>query len=376
MLLEATERSPLAPHQLAAITDRGAGNPLFLQELAAVAGQGSDVMLLPESVEDVISVQIDLLAPADRSTLRAAAVAGMSFEAGLLAEVLGEQLDAGVWERLRGFVSAAAEGGFRFRHALLRDAAYEGLPYTRRRQLHRQLAAAVERRAGDTPQAEAAQLSLHYFHARCYEAASYYARIAAERAAAVYANPEAAGFLVTALEAARLVARPAAAEVSRLAEALGDIRYRLGEFAAAGQCFAEARRLTSGDPVAVARLCLKLALVAERTGGFPQALRWITIGRRSVQGLADPDARREDARLILRTAVVRYMQGRFAAAIKSGQLARAEAERSGAKDVLAGAFQLLAAADVALGNFSGEPWAQRSLAIWKELGDLAGRAGC
>ena len=370
LLLEATERSPLAPHQLAAITDRGAGNPLFLQELAAVAGQGGDVMLLPESVEDVIGVQIDLLAPADRSTLRAAAVAGMSFEAGLLAEVLGEPLDAGVWERLQGFVSAEAEGGFRFRHALLRDAAYEALPYARRRQLHSQLAAAVERRAGDTPQAEAAQLSLHYFHARCYEAASYYARIAAERAAAVYANPEAAGFLATALEAARRVARPAAAEVSRLAEALGDIRYRLGEFAAAGQCFAEARRLNSGDPVAVARLCLKLALVAERTGGFPQALRWITIGRRSVQGLADPDARREDARLILRTGVVRYMQGRFAAAIKSGQLARAEAERSGAKDVLAGAFQLLAAADVALGNFSGEPWAQRSLAIWKELGDL------
>ena len=374
LLLEATERSPLAPHQLAAITDRGAGNPLFLQELAAVAGQGGDVMLLPESVEDVIGVQIDLLAPADRSTLRAAAVAGMSFEAGLLAEVLGEPLDAGVWERLRGFVSAAAEGGFRFRHALLRDAAYEALPYARRRQLHRQLAAAVERRAGDTPQAEAAQLSLHYFHARCYEAASYYARIAAERAAAVYANPEAAGFLATALEAARRVARPAAAEVSRLAEALGDIRYRLGEFAAAGHCFAEARRLSSGDPVAVARLCLKLALVAERTGGFPQALRWITIGRRGLQGLADPDARREDARLILRTAVVRYMQGRFAAAIKSGQLARAEAERSGAKDVLAGAFQLLDAADVALGNFGSEPWAQRSLAIWKELGDL-GRQG-
>ena len=81
--------------------------------------------------------------------------------------------------------------------------------------------------------------------------------------------------------------------------------------------------------------------------------------------------RREDARLLLRTAVVRYMQGRFAAAIKSGQLAKAEAQRWGARDVLAGAFQLLDAADVALGNFDGEPWAQQSLAIWKELGELA-----
>jgi class 3 adenylate cyclase len=370
LLLDATERSPLAPHQLAAIVERGAGNPLFLRELATVAGRGGDVMVLPESVEDVIGVQIDLLGAADRSTLRAAAVAGMSFEEGLLAEALGHALDAGVWNRLQGFVSAEPGGGYRFRHALLRDAAYEGLPYARRRQIHRQLAAAVERRAGGAPQTEAAQLSLHYFHAESYQAASYYARIAGERAAAAYANPEAARFLATALEAARQVASPAPEEVSRLAEALGDIRYRLGEFAAAGQCFAEARRLSSDDPVALARLCLKLALIAERTGGFPQALHWITVGRRAVQGLADPDARREDARLILRTAVVRYMQGRFAAAIKSGQQARAEAEQSGAKDVLAGAFQLLAAADVALGNFDAEPWAQQSLAIWTELGDL------
>jgi class 3 adenylate cyclase/tetratricopeptide (TPR) repeat protein len=370
LLLDATERLPLAPHQLAAIVERGAGNPLFLRELATVAGHGGDVMVLPESVEDVIGVQIDLLAAADRSTLRAAAVAGMSFEEGLLAEALGHPLDAGVWKRLQGFVSAEPGGGFRFRHALLRDAAYEGLPYARRRQIHRQLAAALERRAGGAPQTEAAQLSLHHFHAQSYRAASYYARIAGERAAAAYANPEAARFLATALEAARQLTSPQPEEVSRLAEALGDIRYRLGEFASAGQCFAEARRLSSDDPVALARLCLKLALIAERTGGFPQALHWINIGRRAVQGLADPDALREDARLVLRTAVVRYMQGRFAAAIKSGQQAMAEAERSGAKDVLAGAYQLLDAADVALGNFGGEPWAQRSLAIWEELGDL------
>jgi class 3 adenylate cyclase/tetratricopeptide (TPR) repeat protein len=373
LLLEATRRSPLAPHQLAAITERGAGNPLFLRELAAVAGRSGDSRLLPESIEDVIGAQIDLLDATDKFTLRAAAVAGMSFEEGLLAEVLGRPLDAGVWERLREFVSTEPPGSFRFRHALLRDVAYEGLPYARRRQLHGQLAAALERRTGDAPQTEAAQLSLHYFHAQRYTAASHYARIAAERAAAAYANPEAAGFLATALEAARQGSYPPA-EIARLTEALGDIRYRLGEFGTAGQCFVEARKLSIDDPVAVARLCLKFALVAERTEGFPQALRWITIGRRSLKGLADPDALREDARLVLRTAVVRYMQGRFAAAIQDGQLARAEAERSGTRDVLAGAFQLLAAADVALGNFDGEPWAERSLAIWKELGDL-GRQG-
>ena len=247
LLLDATRRSPLAPHQLAAITERAAGNPLFLRELAAVAGRGGDGRLLPESVEDVIGAQIDLLAVADKSTLRAAAVAGMSFEVGVLAEVLGRRLDAGVWERLREFMFAEAPGTFRFRHQLLRDAAYEGLPYARRRQLHGQLAEALERRAAGAPEAEAAQLSLHYFNAQRYVTASYYARIAGERAAAVYANAEAAGFLATALDAAKRAGQ-SAAEVSRLAEALGDIRYRLGDFRAADQAFAEARKSIDGRP--------------------------------------------------------------------------------------------------------------------------------
>ena len=373
MLLDATRRSPLAPHQLAAITERGAGNPLFLRELATVAGRGGDGSLLPESVQDVIGAQIDLLAPMDKSTLRAAAVAGMSFEEDLLAEVLGQPLDAGVWERLRDFVSPEAPGTFRFRHALLRDAAYEGLPYARRRHLHGRLAEALERRAAGAPQAEAAQLSLHYFHAQRYGAASYYARIAAERAAAVYANAEAAGFLDTALDAAKRAGQ-SAAEVFRLAEALGDIRYRLGDFRAADQAFAEARKSTDGDPVAFARLCEKTALVVARTSGVSSALRWTSRGREALAGLTEPDAERQDALLLRARTLLRYRQGRYAEAAATAAEAIAVAQRCGARDVLARALYLLDAADVARGQYGGEPWAEQALAIFKELGDLSWQA--
>jgi len=370
LLHDATRRSPLAPHQLAAITERGAGNPLFLRELATVAGRGDDGRLLPESIEDVIDAQIDLLAPMDKSTLRAAAVAGMSFEEGLLAEVLGRPLDDGVWERLREFVSAEGPGTFRFRHALVRDAAYEGLPYARRRQLHGQLAAALERRAGDAPQAEAAQLSLHYFHAQRYAAAGYYARIAGERAAAAYANAEAAGFLETALDAAKQAGQ-AAADISRLAETLGDIRYRLGEFPAADRAFAEARKSVDGDPVAFARLCEKTALVVARTSGVSSALRWTARGREALVGLTDPDAERQDALLLRARTLLRYRQGRYAEAAQTAEEAIAVAQRCGARDVIARALYLLDAADVARGRYRGEPWAEQALAIFKELRDLS-----
>ena len=374
LLLDATKRSPLAPHQLTAITERAAGNPLFLRELAAVAGRGGDGRLLPESVEDVIGAQIDLLAPADKSALRAAAVAGMSFDEGLLTEVLSRPLDAGVWERLREFVSAEAPGTFRFRHQLLRDAAYEGLPYARRRQLHGQLAEALEHRAPGAPQAEAAQLSLHYFHAQRYAAASHYARIAGERAAAVYANAEAAGFMATALDAAKQAGQ-SAADVSRLAEALGDIRYRLGEFPAADRAFAEARKSADSDPVAYARLCEKTALVVARTGsGVSSALRWTARGREALKGLTDADAERQDALLLRARTLLRYRQGRYAEAAATAAEAIAVAQRCGARDVLARALYLLDAADVARGWYRGEPWAEQALAIFKELGDLSWQA--
>jgi class 3 adenylate cyclase/tetratricopeptide (TPR) repeat protein len=373
LLLDATRRSPLAPHQLTAITERGAGNPLFLRELAKVAGHGGDGKLLPESVEDVIGAQIDLLAPMDKSTLRAAAVAGMSFEEDLLAEVLGHPLDAGVWERLRDFVSAETPGTFRFRHALLRDGAYEGLPYARRRHLHGQLAEALERRAAGAPQAEGAQLSLHYFHAQRYATASYYARIAAERAAAVYANAEAAGFLATALDAAKKAGQQAA-EVSRLAEALGDLHGRLGEFPAADRAFAEARKSTEGDPVAFARLCEKTALVVARTSGVSPALRWTTRGRKVLAGLTDADAYRQDALLLAARTLLRYWQGRYAEAAATAAEAVAAAQRCGARDVLARALFLLDLADVARGQYGGEQWAEQALTIWQELGDLSWQA--
>jgi tetratricopeptide (TPR) repeat protein len=128
------------------------------------------------------------------------------------------------------------------------------------------------------------------------------------------------------------------------------------------------------DPAWLARLRLKTALVVSRTTGFSQALGWITRGRRALAGAVDAAARRQDAELVVHTALVRQMQGRYRDARRACETAIAAAEGSGARDVLAQALQLLDAADVALGRFGGEPWAQRALAIWEELGELSWQA--
>jgi predicted ATPase/class 3 adenylate cyclase len=368
-----TEAAPLLPHLAAAIAERADGNPLFLRELVRVAsdeGNGA----LPESVEDVIGTQIDRLNPPDRSTLRAAAVAGMQVDPALLAEAVGQQPAPGVWQRLASFIEPdPSSHGLRFRHALVRDAAYEGLSFRQRRLLHGRLGRALERRSSGDPE-EAGRLTAHFFHAQAYDSATYYARIAGERAAAMYANVEAARFMSLALEAAKSKRPPVPEEIARLAETLGDVCCRLGEFSRAGAAFAEARTLIRADPAWLARLRLKTALVVSRTSGFAQALRWITRGRRGLAGAVDPAAQRQDAELVVHTALVRHMQGRYRDAQRACEAAIEAAKCSSARDVLAQALQLLDAGDVARGHFGGEPWAERALAIWEELGELSWQA--
>src|SRR5207245_8292744 len=76
----------LGGEELAAIVDRGAGDPLFLQELASPEGEGEEQM--PDTVESLVATRIDRLAPGDRALLRWASVLGVSFSGSLIAAVL------------------------------------------------------------------------------------------------------------------------------------------------------------------------------------------------------------------------------------------------------------------------------------------------
>ena len=88
-----------------------------------------------------MTAQIDRLTPGDRALLRQAAVLGRSFDEALLAPTAGPPgrvAGRRHLARLARFLEHDAKGTVRFRHALIRDAAYEGLPYRRRRELHAQ----------------------------------------------------------------------------------------------------------------------------------------------------------------------------------------------------------------------------------------------
>jgi hypothetical protein len=98
----------LTDDELAALMERGAGNPLFLQRLASVGHTADEAEDLPETVEALVATRIDQLAPGDRALLRWASVLGVSFSGSLIAQVLEGDTEVGAaaeaWDRLGEFV--------------------------------------------------------------------------------------------------------------------------------------------------------------------------------------------------------------------------------------------------------------------------------
>ncbi len=375
MISEATEDAPLAPHEMAALAQRAGGNPLFLKELVAAARAADSLEDLPDSVEDVITAQIDQLRPRDRTLLRYASVLGPSFPDRLAYAVLSSELaDVGPqsWRYLSAFVTRDAAGTVRFTHALVRDAAYGGLSFRRRRALHAAVGGTLEGEAPE-PDDEAELLSMHFFKSDQPQKAWRYSLVAAERARSMFANSEAAEFYRRAIESGRKIGM-AAPELARIFESLGEVDERLGLYAEAKAAFRAGRRLAAGDHVAGARLFLKEARIREAAGRYSDAIRWIRRGERILEGVSLEEANRQRAQLTVWQAVLRQSQGRHREAVRWCERAIVQAQEAGDQEALAHAYYILDWAYMDLGQPEKAIYSQRALTIYQTLDDLPGQA--
>jgi class 3 adenylate cyclase/tetratricopeptide (TPR) repeat protein len=379
LLARATAAAPPPAHRLTALAERAAGNPLFLRELVAQLTAGEDPDSLPRSVEGAIASRIDRLDRADRWTLRSAAVIGVDVDAALLEEVLGlasgaQVGDAGRLEGLGEFLDPVAPGHWRFNHQLVREVAYEALPYGRRTELHALTAAAIERGAAGAPEQQAELLSIHLFHGAQYMPAWWYARAAAERARARYAGPGAAEAYRRALAAAAFIpGEIPLAELSAVDEALGELCIELGELHDADVALRRGLRRASGDPLSSARLELKLAYLREIPGRYAAALRWAARAERTLEGQEGAEARRLRGRLAVRRAGISYRRGRHADGMAFARAAAELARESGDRPALAQALEYgdVCAVEAGLPTGSG---AEQALAIYEELQDVGSEA--
>jgi class 3 adenylate cyclase/predicted ATPase len=241
---------------VAAVAARAEGNPLFAEEMVRRLAEEKDSSAaeLPATVQALLAARLDSLEPFQRRLLAHAAVIGRTFWEDALvpiAEAEGGDL-AGALRALRdrdivlaGEGSAlAGEPELAFKHALIRDAAYEMLPKAVRAQKHYEVACFIQTRAGERVEEVVALLAEHYGKAaelggelrlaaaelEPYRAkALYYLEAAGDAATAFYSNADAFSNYEAAL--AQGGGDPGA--LARLLEKQGDVALRLGRVDAA-----------------------------------------------------------------------------------------------------------------------------------------------
>ncbi|MEP6813253.1 MAG: BTAD domain-containing putative transcriptional regulator, partial [Actinomycetota bacterium] len=159
-LLDAlAEEWPLTPDNRSQVAEAADGNPLFLEQLVAMLTERGADSGLPPTIEALLAARLDSLEPVERGVLERASVVGKEFWRGAVAELSPAVERTGVSAALlslvrKGLVSPEestflGDDGFRFRHALIRDAAYSAIPKAVRADVHEGFAGWLEGNAGE-----------------------------------------------------------------------------------------------------------------------------------------------------------------------------------------------------------------------------------
>jgi class 3 adenylate cyclase/tetratricopeptide (TPR) repeat protein len=199
----------LSAETVAAIVAKTDGIPLFAEELTKSVLESEDEdSAVPATLKDSLMARLDRLGEA-REVAQIAAVIGRQFGFALLDAVISRSADE--FEAMLAKLVAAgivfpeergAERAFSFKHALVRDAAYESLLLTRRRQWHERIARALEQKFADIAAREPELLAYHFGEAGLAVAASDYRMRAGDQAVSRSAYPEAIAHFTAGLKLA------------------------------------------------------------------------------------------------------------------------------------------------------------------------------
>jgi class 3 adenylate cyclase/tetratricopeptide (TPR) repeat protein len=168
------------------------GVPLFIEELtkAIMESATPDRPAVPATLQDSLMARLDRLGPA-KEIAQVASVIGQQFSYALLERIspasagdvamgIARLVDAG----LAFPQSQASESSYSFKHALMRDVAYDNLLRGRRQQIHERVARALEEHFPAVTEAEPELLAQHFAQAGLADIGCTYYERAGDRAAA------------------------------------------------------------------------------------------------------------------------------------------------------------------------------------------------
>ncbi|MEO5822248.1 MAG: AAA family ATPase, partial [Vicinamibacteraceae bacterium] len=186
------------------------GVPLFVEELTRSMLEGGDAIdwrELPTTLRDSLTARLARLGTA-KEIAQLASVIGRAFPLKLLAAIAAHSVDT-LERELRKLVQSGlvhrrgfgAQTRYSFKHALVRDAAYDSLLRRERQQIHLRIAAAMEdgREAGDAALSE--EVAFHYSAGEKFQPAFEHWLAAGQLAMGRSAHAEAIAHLQHALDA-------------------------------------------------------------------------------------------------------------------------------------------------------------------------------
>lgn len=280
------DETPLATIEREVLA-KAQGNPLFLEEIVRSLMESGELVresggwrmttdtariVVPETVQSIVTSRVDLLEDELRRVLQAASVIGRVFPRGLVAAVLGSDvgLERALWQLEQlGLVyldRVVPQEEYSFKHVFARDTIYRSLLKDRRAELHAAVVRAIERQHGDRLDEQVDRLAYHYDRAEIPEKAIEYLIAAGERAAEAFSNDQAIESLHRARE--RLDGLPAGVDLEtwarglriRIAERLGDVFELVGRHEEGEASFQQGLAwVADGEPFVRARLLRKLA---------------------------------------------------------------------------------------------------------------------
>lgn len=252
LVLGAHVLSAAVRQQIAASTD---GVPLFVEEVTKMAMEmdGQDegspdaaplerasILTIPATLHDLLMARLDRLGAA-RSVAQLASTIGREFSYTWL-RALAPWEESTLQLELSRLVEAELlyqrglppQATYLFKHALIRDAAYESLLKRTRQQYHRQIADVLEEQFSEIPVAQPELLAYHFSMSEAWDRAFAYLVRSGDKARQVYANQEAITFYTQAVEASGCIA-PAldAAQLLPLYEGRGLVWMLLTQYEAA-----------------------------------------------------------------------------------------------------------------------------------------------
>jgi predicted ATPase len=329
-----------APDVVHRITERGEGNPFYLEELVSyLHARGIDprdpralaALELPDGLQRLVMARIDQLSEGEKATIKVASVIGRRSRARWISESyppagqpeeVTHHLDRLDELDLMPRRTAAPEPEYQFKHAITQETAYQSLTFQMREALHERIGLFIERTYPDRLTQYVDVLAHHYGRTRRLDKQQVWFRAAGDAAKAAFANEAAIDYYERLLP---LLPEDKTGEV--LVE-LGGVWHLTGRWTEAERAYRRAMQIAAraGHSRVLAASQRDLGDLFMYTQSYAEAVSWLTRAAEEFERLGD---RQGLSRTLDRITFALYQQGAYDEALAMAERHLAMATEAG-----------------------------------------------